>query len=167
MTLDEAIAALTKARAEVGGEAPLLMADGLHVVSFDARKAAPDIGFGPGTAAVHVSDSPQPEDEELERERPSLDLLSVLLADPDLVPVAAAEVSPRAIPSRMFRLVLEGLYRLQAEGRRPDLLTLSGHIEQQDVVDMLQSLRAIGLRNPDRTGTLQKALASFQAGSKA
>jgi hypothetical protein len=35
MTIDEAIAALTKARAEVGGAAPLRMADGAPVVRFE------------------------------------------------------------------------------------------------------------------------------------
>jgi hypothetical protein len=54
MNLDEAIEALTKARAEVGGDAPLLMADGLHVVSFQTG----DDG------AVYVCDLPQPGDEE-------------------------------------------------------------------------------------------------------
>ena len=53
MTLDEAIAALTDARAEVGGDAPLLMVDGLHVVRFPV-----DDGV------VYVCDLPQPGDEE-------------------------------------------------------------------------------------------------------
>ena len=51
MTLDEAIAALEKAKAEVGGDAPLLMADGLHVVKLPI-----------GDGCVYVSDSPQPEE---------------------------------------------------------------------------------------------------------
>jgi hypothetical protein len=48
MTIDEAIAALTEAKAEVGREAPLLMADGLPVVSFPV-----------GDGAVYVCDLPE------------------------------------------------------------------------------------------------------------
>jgi hypothetical protein len=54
MNLDEAIAVLTKARTKVGGDAPLLMADGLHVVSFPTG----DDG------AVYVCDLPQPGDDD-------------------------------------------------------------------------------------------------------
>jgi hypothetical protein len=53
MTLDEAILALTNARAEVGGEALLLMVDGLHVMKFPI-----------GDGCVYVSDLPQPGDED-------------------------------------------------------------------------------------------------------
>jgi hypothetical protein len=51
MTLDEAILALTNARAEVGGGALLRMVDGLHVVKFPI-----------GDGCVYVSDLPQPEE---------------------------------------------------------------------------------------------------------
>jgi hypothetical protein len=53
MNLNEAIAALERARDELGGEAPLLMADGLHVVKLPV-----------GDGAVYVSDSPQPGEED-------------------------------------------------------------------------------------------------------
>jgi hypothetical protein len=53
MTLDEVIEALTRARGEVGGGAPLLMVDGLHVVDFPVRDGV-----------VYVCDMPQPGDEE-------------------------------------------------------------------------------------------------------
>jgi hypothetical protein len=58
MTVNEAIEALTRARDEVGGDAPLLMADGLHVVDF------PLVGDG----CVYVCDVPQPEDDEEARD---------------------------------------------------------------------------------------------------
>jgi hypothetical protein len=54
LTVDQAIAALQRAREEVGGEAPLLMADGLHVVKLPVG----DDG------CVYVCDLPQPGDEE-------------------------------------------------------------------------------------------------------
>jgi hypothetical protein len=55
MTIHEAIVALTKARKELGGDALLLMADGLQVVDFPL-----------GDDCVYVSDVPQPEAEEQE-----------------------------------------------------------------------------------------------------
>jgi hypothetical protein len=51
MTIDQAIRALTEARDKVGGDAPLLMADGLHVVKFPV-----------GDACAYVCDLPQPEE---------------------------------------------------------------------------------------------------------
>jgi hypothetical protein len=53
MTLHEAIEKLTELRGQLGGDAPLLMADGLHVVEFPA-----------GDGRVYVCDSPQPPDDE-------------------------------------------------------------------------------------------------------
>jgi hypothetical protein len=68
MTLNEAIEALEKARLEVGGEAELLMADGLHVVKFDVMEEEsfqlPDGTDGHQDACVYVCDSPQPGKEE-------------------------------------------------------------------------------------------------------
>jgi hypothetical protein len=52
MTIDEAIVALTEAREKVGSDAPLLMADGLDVVSLPI-----------GEGAVYVCDLPEDEDE--------------------------------------------------------------------------------------------------------
>jgi hypothetical protein len=56
MTLDEAIAELNRAKAELGGNAPLLMADGLNVVSFNRG----DDG------CLYVCDVPQLEEDEEE-----------------------------------------------------------------------------------------------------
>jgi hypothetical protein len=63
MNIDQAIAALTEARAEVGGAAPLLMADGLHVVKLPG-----------GNGCVYVSDRPLPEGEAESIVREALDL---------------------------------------------------------------------------------------------
>ena len=65
MTVNEAIRALTEARDKVGGDAPLLMADGLHVVSLlDGHH--PGYIAGEGPPCVYVCDSPQPgSDEEM------------------------------------------------------------------------------------------------------
>jgi hypothetical protein len=60
MTIDEAIEALTEARDRVGGDAPLLMADGLHVVRLDVADDS-TLVYGP---CVYVCDLPQPGDDD-------------------------------------------------------------------------------------------------------
>jgi hypothetical protein len=57
MTVYEAIRALEAARGHVGGDAPLLLETGRHVVSFRACYAN-----GPLAPAVYACDFPQPED---------------------------------------------------------------------------------------------------------
>jgi DNA primase len=90
------------------------------------------------------------------------DLLTVLLADPGLVPVAAAEVSPKEIRHPGLRLLLEGLYRLQAEGLRPDLDGLRSRIEKPDLLAKALQLQEVGLMNPDRAKWLADLLAGFR-----
>jgi hypothetical protein len=68
MTVNDAIEALERARLEVGGEAPLLMVDGLQVVEFPL-----------GDCCVYVSDSPQPEPPEMSFET---DLGTLVSRDP-------------------------------------------------------------------------------------
>jgi len=60
MTIDEAIEALAEARDWVGGDAPLLMADGTPVVKFDVTDDN-SLTHGP---CVYVCDQPDDEDEE-------------------------------------------------------------------------------------------------------
>src|SRR5262249_60323895 len=48
-------------------------------------------------------------------------LLEMLLAGPDLVPLAAAEIGVTDIRHPGLRRLLEGLYQLQAVGQVPDL----------------------------------------------
>jgi hypothetical protein len=53
MTVSEAITALEDARSKLGADAPLLMADGLHVVRFPLGS----------DGCVYVCDVPQPDHE--------------------------------------------------------------------------------------------------------
>src|SRR5262249_9035287 len=84
----------------------------------------------------------------------------VLLADPGLVPAAAAEVAPKEIRHPGLRLLLEGLYRLQAEGLRPELDGLRSRIENPALLTKALEMQEIGLMNTDRA----RALADLRAG---
>src|SRR5262245_21306211 len=94
----------------------------------------------------------------LERE-----LFTILLADPALVPVAAAELSPRDIDHPGLRLLLEGLYRLQAEGLPPDLDGLRPRIDNPALMAKALELQEVGLMIPDRGKALRDLLAEFRA----
>jgi DNA primase len=93
----------------------------------------------------------------LERE-----LLTVLLADPGLVPAAAAEVAPKELQHPGLRLLLEGLYRLQAEGLRPELDGLRSRIEKPDLLAAALRLQEVGQLIPDRAKALADLLAEFR-----
>lgn len=63
MTINEALEALARAKAEIGGDAPLLMADGLHVVKLDVQPDPLLVG-----GCVYVRDLPAGGDGEEEHE---------------------------------------------------------------------------------------------------
>ena len=119
-----------------------------------AAKQAPDREAPRGHEVAPRSAPASP----LERE-----LLTVLLADPGLVPAAAAEVTPHAIQHPGLRLLLEGLYRLQAEGLRPELDGLRSRIENPELLTRALQMQEVGLLNPDRAKSLADLLAGFRA----
>jgi DNA primase len=119
-----------------------------------AAKHAPDREAPRGSGAAPRSAPADP----LER-----DLLNVLLADPGLVPAAAAEVAPKEIRHPGLRLLLEGLYRLQAEGLRPELDGLRARIENPALLAKALEMQEIGLMNPDRAKWLADLLKGFRA----
>ncbi len=119
-----------------------------------ARQAAPEREAPRGSAEAPRAARADP----LER-----DLLTVLLADPGLVPVAAAEVAPKDIRHSGLRLLLEGLCRLQAEGLRPELDGLRSRIENPALLTKALEMQEIGLANADRAKWLAGLLAEFRA----
>jgi DNA primase len=91
-----------------------------------------------------------------------LDLLRVLLADPSLVGVAQAEVEPRWIEHPRLRLLLEVLYRLEAEGEVPDLDHARLRIDNPALVARALELQEVGRSHADRRAWLQRILACFR-----
>jgi DNA primase len=90
------------------------------------------------------------------------DLLAVLLAEPDLVPAAAAEVPPDQVEHPGLRRLLEGLYALQEAGEPPELDRLRERIDHPDLVAAAFRLQELGRVNPDRPGWLQRIVAVFR-----
>jgi DNA primase len=88
-------------------------------------------------------------------------LLEVLLADPGLVRQASAEVSTQQVEHPGLRLLLEGLYRLQAEGASATLDQLRGRIDNPALVATAFELQERGLAIPDRAKFLKDILAYF------
>jgi DNA primase len=91
-----------------------------------------------------------------------LDLLRVLLADPQLVPVAQAAIELRSIEHPRLRLLLELLYRLSAEGEVPDLDHVRLRIDNPALMARALELQEMGRAHGDRPGWLQKILACFR-----
>jgi DNA primase len=91
------------------------------------------------------------------------ELLQVLLAEPTLVPVAAAEVPASEIEHPGLRQLLEGLYRLQAEGAEPSLDLLRLRMDNQPLMSKALDLQEFGRRNADRQTWLRGILDRFRA----
>ncbi len=90
------------------------------------------------------------------------DLLTVLLADPLLVPRAQQEIPARDIQHPGLQLLLEGLYRLQAEGVPPDLDRLRPRIDNPALMAAAMRLQEEGQANPDRLAWLEKIVLGFR-----
>jgi DNA primase len=90
------------------------------------------------------------------------ELLEVLLAEPALVPAAAAGVSPEEIRHPEVRRLVETLYRLHASGEVPDLDRLRLQIDDARLASYLLRLQEVGRHHPDRPAWLQRILAVFR-----
>jgi DNA primase len=91
-----------------------------------------------------------------------VELMQVLLADSPLVKVAAdAGLVPAQVDHPGIRLLLEGLYRLQAEGRPPVLDLLRGRIENPRLMAKALEWQEMGRQHPDRPVWLKNILARF------
>jgi DNA primase len=76
-------------------------------------------------------------------------LLSLLLADESLVPVAAVEVRPEEIRHSGLRRLLAGLYALQAEKQPPTLDCLRSRIDNGELLEAALKLQGIGRSESD------------------
>jgi DNA primase len=91
-----------------------------------------------------------------------VELLEVLLADPGLVATASAELPARVVEHPGLRLLLEGLYRLQAEGVVPDLDQLRSRIDNQALLAKALHLQELGSTKNDKPAYLREVLGRFR-----
>lgn len=93
----------------------------------------------------------------LERE-----LLEVLLAEPELVAVAKADLPPEEIEHPGLRRLLVGLYDLLDDGLTPDLDALRVRVlDNPRLAVKALELQEVGRMHPDRPGWLAQVLAVF------
>ncbi len=90
------------------------------------------------------------------------ELLEVLLAEPALVPVAAAELATEQIRHPGLRELLAGLYDLQAAGEAPTLDLLRVRMDNPRLAAKALDLQDLGRNNTDRPGWLRRILAEFR-----
>jgi DNA primase len=90
--------------------------------------------------------------------RHEIELLEVLLADGKLVNEVIGEVAPTDVEHPGLRMILEGLYRLHAEGLTPDLDHLQGRLDNERLLDKAGELRERGLVQSDRPAHLRELI---------
>lgn len=95
-------------------------------------------------------------------DRLEADLLEILLADPALVPAAAAAIVVEEIRHPGLRQLLNGLYGLHAQGRTPELDALRPWIDNPYLASYALQMQARGQANPDRAGWLERVLREFR-----
>jgi DNA primase len=94
--------------------------------------------------------------------RLEIELVQVLLTEPALIPNAQGVVAPRDLEHPGLRLLLEGLYRLQAEGAPADLDQLRPRIDNPRLMAKALELQEQGRSTTDRTVWLESLLARFR-----
>lgn len=90
------------------------------------------------------------------------ELLEVLLADPDLVPVAAEAIRPEELQHQGLRLLLSLLYGLLQAGEPATLDQIALKLDNQALLNWAWEHQEIGCDHPDRPGWLQQILAAFE-----
>jgi DNA primase len=90
------------------------------------------------------------------------ELLTVLLADPGLVPSAASDIRPEDLKHPGLRRLLEGLYDLMAEGKPPTLDYLRDRIEEPRLFAKALEWQDLGLANQDRPAWLRQIVQEFR-----
>lgn len=89
-------------------------------------------------------------------------LLEILLADPGLVPTAAAAIAPDEITHSGLRRLLAELYRSQAAGAVPDLDWLREQLlDRPDLFESAQKLQFVGHQIQERERWLGRLLKRF------
>lgn len=104
--------------------------------------------------------------EEPERTAPAApyerELLELLLADASLVARATAEVPLNELEHPGLRTILDGLYRLHAEGLPADLDHLHSRLDNERLLDWALWSHDQGMLQPDRPSAYAKVLGRFR-----
>ncbi len=90
------------------------------------------------------------------------ELLELLLADASLVARASVEVPLDEVEHPGLRTILDGLYRLHAEGLPADLDHLHGRLDNERLLDWALRSHDQGLLQPDRPSAYDKVLGRFR-----
>src|SRR5262249_23639828 len=90
------------------------------------------------------------------------ELLEVLLAEPGLVPLAAAEVECEHIQHPGLRCILQGLYRLYREGEPLSVDQLRENLNDPELDRVVLRLQEVGSINTERRGWLQQVLGQIR-----
>jgi DNA primase len=90
------------------------------------------------------------------------ELLELLLADASLVARASAEVTLDEVEHPGLRTILDGLYRLHAEGLTADLDHLHGRLNNERLLDWALRSHDQGMQQPDRQSAYAKVLGRFR-----
>jgi DNA primase len=100
------------------------------------------------------------------RQAPSVpeerELLEILLADPDLVPQAAAAIRPEDLSHPGLRQLLAGLYALHLEGQAATLDLLRAQLDNPRLVQWALKHQEVGRLHADRPAWLRQVLAAFR-----
>jgi DNA primase len=89
-------------------------------------------------------------------------LLEVLLARPELVETAAAEISAQEIAHEGLRLLLEGLYALRDAGEKPELDSLRSRIDNSRLLEKARELEERGRHHSSPATWLEELLREFR-----
>jgi DNA primase len=115
---------------------------------------------------AQASSSPEVEEETRPKAGPAVaaerQLVEILLADPGLVPKAAAVIAPEEITHSGLRRLLSELYRSQAAGAVPDLDWLREQlIDRPDLFDWAMNRQFVGQQMQEREEWLNRLLRRF------
>jgi len=105
-----------------------------------------------------------PDNEPKQKPAPPLErqLLEVLLARPELVEVAATEISLEEITHEGLRLLVEGLYALREAGEKPELDSLRFLVENSLLLEKARELEERGRQHSSSASWLQDLLREFR-----
>jgi DNA primase len=91
-----------------------------------------------------------------------VELLEVLLAEPTLVGVAAAEVSPEEMKHPGLQRLLQEIYRMQAAGQTPDVDQIRLRLDNPELAQSALRMQDKGRLHADRKDWLQRLLQVFR-----